>query len=869
MIVRKQNIVFLNGVMKMYLKVALTKVTLFLIISFLFYGCNAVKRVDENRYLLTQNEIIVDGEPIKDSKVSSLIYQRPNPKIPVLGLPLGLHFYNLAKPYPEDSFDSWLYKEPKREDRLIKFLSKKQLNALENSYVGFHKWIKKSGDAPEVIRKERTDRSSEQLQRYYQSFGWFNAKVTSKVIPDEKKDKRAKVVYNVSRNKAYNVGSIEENISSPIVDSLFQEAKHETLIHPEKQYEANDFIAERQRITDLMRNSGLYYFDQDYVGFEADTVDTNYKANITYNIPNRTIKDTDSTYTEPFQVHKINDIRIVTDYQYENRNRKFSDSAQYKGYTLYSYDKLSFKPKAITDAIAITPNNIFKDKDRSLTYSQIGDLRIFQYPNISYEPTPGDSTGLDATILLTPRKKYTLGLDFDSYTSTIQQFGMGFSTNLTVRNLFRRAEILEISGRGSVGSSKDAANKNKFFNISEVGGDIKLSFPRILFPVPVGSLIPKYMSPLTTLSLGFSTQNNIGLDRQGINGRLSYQWKPNKPRTNILELLNVQYVRNLNTSNYYNVYKTSYQRLNEIANNSGYHFDDPSLNNPQLNVPDEVERFIDISLNNPESILINTEQQQEVRSISERQNRLTENNLIVATNFSWIRDTRENIFDNTFTRLQVKLESAGNALSLLSNAIGSEKNEDGNHSTYGVVFSQYAKLDIDLIKHWELDSQNTLAFRMFAGIAIPYGNSKSIPFTRSYFAGGTNDNRGWRAYDLGPGSSGSVLDFNEANFKLAFNAEFRFTILGAFKSAIFIDAGNIWNVLDDVKEKEFRFEGIQDLRDLAVASGFGLRYDFDFFVFRLDIGFKTHNPALPRGERWFREYNFANAVYNIGINYPF
>ena len=868
MIVRKQNIVFLNGVMNMYLKADLTKVTLFLLTSLLFYGCNAVKRVDEDRHLLTQNEVVVDGQLIKDSKIYSLISQRPNNKIPVLGLPLGLHFYNLAYPDPEESFNAWISKKPKREDRLIKLLSQKQLNALDSSFVNFNKWIQKSGDEPVIIRNDRTERSRNQLERYYQSFGWFNTKVYSEVIPDEKRDRRAKVIYYVDRHKPYKIGNIEENISSPIVDSLFQQSKHESQIQPEKQYNANDFIAERQRITNLMRNSGLYYFDQDYVGFEADTVNTD-QANIVYNIPNRRISDADSSYTKPFQIHRINNIKIITDYQYENRNKKFSDSAHYKGYTLYSYDKLKFKPKAITDAVAITPNKIFKDQDRMLTYNQIGDLRIFQYPNITYTPSPNDSTGLDATLLLTPRKKYTLGLDFDSYTSTIQQFGMGFSTNLTVRNLFRRAEILEISGRGSVGSSKDAANKSKFFNISEVGGDVKLSFPRILFPVPLGKIIPKYMSPQTIFSLGFNTQNNIGLDRQGINGRLSYRWKPSKPRTNILELLNIQYVRNLNTSNYYNVYKTSYQRLNDIANSSTYHFDDPSLNIPQLGIPDEVNRFIGIALNSPETIQIDNTQQQEVRSIAERQSRLTENNLIVATNFSWIRDTRRSILDNTFTRFQVKLESAGNAMSLLSQAIGSEKNEEGNYNTFGVIFSQYAKLDVDLIKHWEIDSQNALAFRMFAGIAIPYGNSKSIPFTRSYFAGGTNDNRGWRAYDLGPGTSGSVLDFNEANFKLAFNAEYRFTILGAFKSALFVDVGNIWNVLDDVKEEEFRFSSLKDLGDLAVASGFGLRYDFDFFVFRLDIGFKTHNPALPKGERWFREYNFANAVYNIGINYPF
>lgn len=853
----------------MYLKENLTKVTLFLMISLLFYGCNAVKRVDKNRYLLTQNEIQVDGKLIKDTKVHSLISQRPNPKIPILGLPLGLHFYNLSNPHPQESFSNWIDKKPNREERLVKFLSRKQLNALDSSYVNFHKWIQKSGDQPVVIRKERTDRSSKQLQRYYESFGWFNTTVKSKVIPEEKRKKRAKVAYTIERSKPYDVGSIEANISSPIVDSLFQEGKKDAVIHSGEQYNANDFVAERQRIRELMRNSGLYYFDQDYVGFEADTVGTDHKANITYNIPNRRIKNADSTYTKPFQIHKINNIKVVTDYSYTNAGKKYADSAHFRGYTLYSYDKLKFKPKAITDAIAITPEDIFKDKDRTLTYNQIGDLRIFQYPNISYEPSTTDSTGLDATILLTPRKKYTLGLDFDSYTSTIQQFGMGFSTNLSVRNLFRRAEILEISGRGSVGSSRDASGRDKFFNISEVGGDIKLSFPRIVFPISLKSLIPKYMSPLTTLSLGFSTQNNIGLDRQGISGRLSYQWKPNKPRTNILELLNVQYVRNLNTDNYYNVYKTSYQRLNDIANNSGYHFDDPSLNNPQLAIPDEVERFIETALESPENIMINSSQLQEIRSIAERQRRLTENNLIVATNFSWIRDTRDNILDNDFTRFQIKLETAGNALSLLSKITNTEKNDKDNYNTFGVVFSQYAKLDVDLIKHIEIDSQNALAFRMFAGIAIPYGNSKSIPFTRSYFAGGTNDNRGWRAYDLGPGSSGSVLDFNEANFKLAFNAEFRFTILGAFKSAIFIDAGNIWNVMDDVRESEFRFRSLEDLKDLAVASGFGLRYDFDFFVFRLDVGFKTHNPALPKGERWFKEYNFANAVYNIGINYPF
>ena len=99
--------------------------------------------------------------------------------------------------------------------------------------------------------------------------------------------------------------------------------------------------------------------------------------------------------------------------------------------------------------------------------------------------------------------------------------------------------------------------------------------------------------------------------------------------------------------------------------------------------------------------------------------------------------------------------------------------------------------------------------------------------------------------------------------------EYRFPIFGGFKGAFFTDVGNIWNFKDDVLDPKFQFNGLEDLKELAVATGFGLRYDFGFFVIRFDTGFKTHNPARPPNDRWFKEYNFANAVYNIGINYPF
>ncbi|MDX1270605.1 BamA/TamA family outer membrane protein, partial [Bizionia paragorgiae] len=159
--------------------------------------------------------------------------------------------------------------------------------------------------------------------------------------------------------------------------------------------------------------------------------------------------------------------------------------------------------------------------------------------------------------------------------------------------------------------------------------------------------------------------------------------------------------------------------------------------------------------------------------------------------------------------------------------------------------------------------------RSFLGIAIPYGNSNNIPFSKSFFAGGANDNRAWSPYDLGPGSLQSTNEFNEANLKIAFSVEQRFNISGPVNGALFIDAGNIWNVLDDVEDEQATFNSFSSLKNIAVGSGFGLRYDFNFFVLRGDIGFKTYDPSYPENNRWFTNYNFANAVYNIGINYPF
>ena len=836
------------------------------------FSCNAVKRVESDEMLLTDNTILRNGEKIKEARIYNQLYQEPNARF--LGVPIRLHFYNLAKPNPDSAFISWVNKKPNREEKLVNIYSRKQVERMRQAYININEGIKRTGEAPVIIDEEITKKSRNRLQSWYFNHGWFNAEVDYEIIPTKKK--KGEIEYYVTTHEPYVVDSILQRFGSPVLDSLYTAREAESVIQPGVQYRTLDFNAERDRLTTLFRNNGVYYFDQEYITFEADTVDTNNKVNATIIINNRQVTSGDTTYRVPFEIHKISEVNVYTDYTFSNRNRPVTDSVSYNGFNIYSYDESRFRPRAITDAIFIRPGEIFRDRDRARTYNRMSSLRIFKYPNIEYALDPADTTNnkLIANIFLTPLQKYSLGFDFDISQSNIQDFGIGFGGSLLIRNIFKGAETFEISGRGSVGSSSDAArgsSQDRFFNISEIGADIKLTFPRIFLPFETENFIPKFMNPFTSLSLGVSTQHNIGLDKQNFNGILNYRWNPSRILSHRLDLLNIQYVRNLNTDNYFNVYRSSYNNLNTIIQSDNVVTSPDYLDlEGKLIIPEGANQFIsDVAQGTPGTSGLNEFQRQEVRNIGERKNRLTENNLIFSSNFTYLRNNKENLYDNDFSRFRFKIETAGNLLAAVSSLTGAQKNANGAYEIVGVNFSQYAKGEIDYIKHWDWGNKNIFAIRTFGGIAIPYGNANSIPFIRSFFAGGPNDNRAWQVYDLGPGSTGGRNEFNEANMKIALNAEYRFNLFGALNSALFIDAGNIWNVLDIVEDPRATFTSLSDLKNIAVGTGTGLRYDFNFFVLRLDVGFKTYDPARAEGDRWFRNYNFRNAVWNVGINYPF
>ncbi len=847
-----------------------TKIAVIILIVLQLSGCNTTKKVLQGKHLLVKNEIIVNGTKTKDDDVQNLIFQKPNTSI--LGYHFRLNLYNLAMDNADSVYKMKFYKNPEKYKRMAKWLSKKQVDRLGESfwYSGIHSFLKKTGEPPIIIDENKAKKTVLRLKSYYFNKGFFD--VQAKYTIDTISTKKAKIKYTVTKGAPYIIDSLKTKIETAVLDSIYSKNKTASFLK-KAQYDAVDLEMERNRITNLYRNNGVYHFQQNYISYDVDTVDTGKKPNLTLLISNRSIRVNDTTKTEPFKVYKIKKINIYTDAISAKNGIIKKDSISYKDLIFYSSGKLKFKPKAIGDAVFINKNNLFSDDKTLLTVRYLNNLRVFNYPSIQYEIDVKDtlSNALIANVYLTQRKKFNMLPSFGVTHSNIQEFGITGNLPFSIRNVFHGAETLELTLRSNFGSSKNLANPdNRFFNISELGGEAKLIFPKFLFLFPIERIVPHSMIPSTTISLGFSKQKNLGLDKENFTGSLGYNWTPRKNKSVRFDLFNVQYVKNVNTANYFNVYRSSYNTLNTIGQNyesvaNSNYYD----GNHNLIIENGTSGFIADALNNSNGLVLNTTDAKSIRSIEERRKRLTENDLIFATSLVFSRTTKTDIADNTFYSFRTKFESAGNLLSFFARQSKQSLNTSGNYTLFGVDYSQYLKTEFEYIKHWDLHHNTVFALRTFFGVAIPYGNSNSIPFSRSYFAGGSNDNRAWQAYSLGPGRSGAVNDFNEANLKIAFSSEMRFNIFKSLNGALFADAGNIWNIYDNVDDEASVFSGVRSLKDIALGSGFGFRYDFSFFVVRLDFGFKTYDPASLSSKKWFRDYNFNHSVLNIGINYPF
>ena len=803
------------------MKIYKVKIVLFTLITTLLSSCSISKNLTEGEKILKRNNLFINDVITQNDSLNNLFLQNKNSTF--IGIPVGALIYTASKSNTDSIFDNWLLKK-RNKKKLTRLFSEKQVNQIREYYKSFNNWKKDNGEKLVLIDSSKTLESAKNLNSYFQNIGYLDNRVSFEIEDDKTKSFFADINYKVSTGPQYYVGDVNSIIESKIIDSIYKNNIDKSFLIKNQIFRTKNFEFERDRLNRLFKNSGIYNFQINSILFDVE-IDS---AKNVYSLPIKVIIKDDN-----YKVHKIDKISVKS---------------------LKEVESLDLNSDFISNQIKFKTGSVFNDSLRTITLQNFNKLDLFSFPSISYEYLNKSSNSLEANIILNSKKKYGIGFGLDIKQSNIEDIGVSFENRFKTRNIFKNGENLEISASGSLGKSANVT-------ISQINYDLILRFPKFLFLKNNKAL--KSLDQRSFINLGASNQRNIGLDRNSFKFDLNYSWSKKNNFYN-LSLSQVELIKNKNIQNYFNIYSNSYDIINEIAKD--YAFNTNYFLNGNLKIPDGIDLFIDDALS-IHSLTLSSEDYKQINYLNNRKKRLTTNNLIIGSTFS-ISNNYETRYDKTnFNQWRIKFQSAGALTNIL---IGnSKKNNEGLKTISDLPFSQFIKSELSYIKHWTLGDNSTIASRYFLGFAIPYGNSNNIPFSESFFGGGSNDNRAWEVYRLGPGSSGATDEFNEGNLKIAFNFEYRFKMFGRFNGALFTDVGNIWNILDDTEDDRRTFNNLKDLNELAIGSGFGLRYDSGLFVFRLDMGLKTYNPARNKDERWFKDFSLKKSVFNIGLNYPF
>ena len=316
------------------LKQTLKKITVITVGACILSGCDAVKRVQKHDFLLTENTFIVNGKNNKSETLSKLSFQKVNNKF--LGVPFKLHLYNLARPNKDSIYERWLNKRPKRNQRYKKLFSEKQMGNIKKSSLGFNRWLKNTGEIPEILDTLKINKTKLNLERYYFSKGWFDRTVNYTV--DTLSKQRATLKYQIFTGGPYKIGNKSTKIETAVLDSIHEQSKALSWIKKAAQFDMSNFEKERSRVSVNFRNSGIYHFSQDYIRFENDTIGKDHLVDVKMSIQNRIIRNGDSLSQQAFKVYKIKEVNIFTDASFENRNKLTAiKSASFNDFNFYNF----------------------------------------------------------------------------------------------------------------------------------------------------------------------------------------------------------------------------------------------------------------------------------------------------------------------------------------------------------------------------------------------------------------------------------------------------------------------------------------------------------------------------------------------------
>jgi len=774
-----------------------------IIFILLLAGCSSTKFVGDGEYLLDKVVIDSDNPDYSASDLRSYLRQQPNFKL-----------FSLVK------WQLYVYNWSGRNDK-----------------NWFNKQLRRMGEAPVILDSMLIEQSEIELDRFLLNKGYVNAEVNATI--DTSRQKKAVVTYHIKSNDPYRIRSYEMDLDDKRIDSIahLQPRKRSPLsaafrstpegftplVKEGNLFDRDVLDAERQRITSLLRRRGYYAFNRDHLGYMADSTFNQNIVDVEMVLrPYRQFKPDGSVVDTIHRQYYINDVSVLTDYNplAENNTARFIPTDTLRGNDLtiiYGQNGKSLRPGVLRKATYLAPGQLYNERNVEQTYSAFSSLRALKNINIRFtEFEENDSLKLDCTILTSPAKTQSFGVDLEGTNSSGD---LGFASSLTYqhRNIFKGSEVFSARVRGAYESL--SANKGKGLDSYwEVGGEASVLFPRFLFPF-LSNEFSRRLRASTELRVSYNRQSRPEYKRAIVSGGWSYIWqdRSNTLARHVFKLIDIDYVflpwRDPN-------FIASLPRLMELYNYS--------------------DQFIMAS----------------------------------GYTYSFNNYNPQNRTRNSHS-FRASVEIAGNLLNALSSLTNAKKDDEGRYTFFGTNYAQFAKADIDFSKGIVLDNRNRLAFHVGLGVAVPYGNAEMVPFERRYFSGGANSVRGWSVRELGPGSMALTDSTNFAlqvgDVRLDMNVEYRTKLFWKFELAAYVDAGNIWTIRPYSEQPKGNFDFARFYKEIAVSYGLGLRMDFDFFLIRFDTGFKAYNPQQTGSKRWaITNPNFQNNfAWHFAVGYPF
>lgn len=836
-------------------------------------ACNVTKKVPDGDYLLTKNNFDYTDGKIFGGEIPDLVAQKPNKKT-LLFFPLGLGLYNMANPKYDTILKEYMtYPNEMRNQKLRDSLFIKYDHP---EFVGrnlfWNRFFHTVGQAPVIYSDGKTKQSAKSINNRLINRGYWDAEVKTDVKKDSAA-KKAEVNYIITHKDPTFIKDYFYNIPDASIRSIYETQLDKSLVKKNQILDETVLEKEITRINDLMREQGYYKFNNDNqdIYFVADSLQSRKNVPMTMNI----IKDSIGT---PYRKATIGNIKVSLIRGSNTDKLPLKDSLW--GINILRRDS-AYKVRALWLPITLRHGEVYSQANLDLTRRNLISMNNFTIlkatDELRKEGTAAERDSIvDVEYVLRPLPKYEFSVATDVHYSQILNFGFSPSVDLTTRNVFGGAENLITSFSGIIGTTKDPKKDNALFNAYELSAQTSLQFPRLFVPFKnYWKVIPKRYSPITSLTLGASVQNNIGLGRINFNTGLSYYANVSDRVQHKLTLFNTQLSLTQNKDKYYNYFPAEdgirntvfnwYKDLHPDINPSNYSYDQISkiiVNDPAFlaSIPAENQDVI----NSFRQSLINKDRQTQDVIISSMIYNYTYNEM-------GKKEYRNPVF------FSGKIELAGNILNMLSGKESENGVVSGNSKTiFKIPFSQFVKFDFDLRKYFSFFNDrakpHTLAFRQLVGIGIPYGNSSAMPFIRSYFNGGSYDIRAWVAFGgLGPADSQldeKVRSYAMDNVKLTTSIEYRIPLTDMFEAAVFTDAGNIWGLKDTGFGDQFKFKKF--ISQMGVGSGFGLRINIAYVNLRLDMAYKIHDPNRPEGQRWvIDKIKPLKPTINFAIGYPF